>query len=265
LGELRSGHKPELRPLSSETRGVRNHLNRTLLAMNRASFLKVALAFALSVNASQAAPPKKTAKPSVRSTGIFSDLEISRETGDVGGLTMFFFLADKSYVLLIRGEGELRKPELCEVAEKGGLIRFKMMGAQGPLEFTGSFTGTHVSGKFSDGSSLKLPRKKAPLMTTFSNLAFSKESGDAMGQEIVSLLADQSYVLILEGAGDLLPPVVTPAQKEDRRLSFRVRRPNGSVAVFNGVESKTSLTGAFLEADGTKQNIALPAKKSFWE
>ncbi len=52
-------------------------------------------------------------------------------------------------------------------------------------------------------------------------------------------------------------------EQGDRRLSFRVTRPNDSVAVFNGVESKAWLTGAFLGSDGTKQNVALPAKKSF--
>jgi hypothetical protein len=234
--------------------------------MKRGEFLKIVAFLVIGAAPSLAAPPKKSAeRRNIRTTGMFSDLYLSPETGDVGGWNMFFFMADEDYVLLVHGEGELWKPELCRVARSGNAVQFRRGGVGTSVEFKGTFTATHLTGKFSDSSSLKIPRKKGPLLSTFSDLEFSKETGDAMGMEIVSFLADQPYVLILEGAGDLRPPVIVPARQDDKKLSFSLRRPDGSTARFVGTESKTFFSGVFTEADGTKLSVKLPAKKSFWE
>jgi hypothetical protein len=234
--------------------------------MNTRKFLKTAfllLLLPLPLLAVPAKPPSKALN--VRTSGMFSDLEFSRETGDVGGWEMFFFRADKDYVLVIQGEGELRKPALCEVFTDGNAVRFAKKTSEASVEFRGSFTATHLTGKFSDGTALKMPRKSCRLLTTFSNLSFSKETGDAMGMEIISFLADQQYVLVLRGAGDLLPPVVVPAKEEGKKLRFSFKGSDGSLTSFSGTGSKTFLSGVLSTPGEPNQTLKLPAKKSFWQ
>jgi hypothetical protein len=234
--------------------------------VNTRKFLKTALfslLLPLALPAVSAKPPSKA--PYVRTCGMFSDLEFSRETGDVGGWELFFFRADKEYVLVIQGEGELRKPSLCEVVTEGNAVRFARRTREASVEFRGTFSATHLTGKFSDGTALKLPRKSCRLLTTFSDLSFSKETGDAMGGEIISFLADQQYVLVLRGAGDLMPPVVVQAKEEGKKLRFSFQGSDGSLTSFSGTVSKTFLSGVLSTPGEPNQTVKMPAKKSFWQ
>jgi hypothetical protein len=234
--------------------------------MNARTFLRAALFFLLSPLPLLAVPAKNPSKaPTVRTSGMFSNLELSRETGDVGGWGMFFFQADKAYVLVLQGEGELRKPSLCEVLTEGNAVRFARKTSDTLLEFRGAFSATHLTGKFTDGTALKIPRKNDLLLTTFSDLAFSKETGDAMGMEIISFLADQPYVLVLQGAGDLLPPVLVAAKDEGKKLRFSFKGTDGSLTSFNGTYSKTFLSGILSSTGEPDRPLKLPAKKSFWQ
>jgi hypothetical protein len=233
--------------------------------MNARNFIKAFLLFLVPIPL-MAAPKKTPSKtPTARTSGMFSDMEISRETGDVGGREMFFFHADKDYVLVIEAQGELQKPQLCEVVTNGASVQFSIRKAAGILGFRGTFGATHLTGKFSDGENLKIPRKKCRFLTTFSDLSFSRETGDAMGMEIISFLADARYVLILQGAGDLLAPVIVQAQSDGKSLGFTYKGLDGSLTSFKGTESKTFLSGVFSTAGRPGQPVKLPAKKSFWE
>jgi hypothetical protein len=229
-------------------------------------FLGVVLSVVSLSCASHAAPAKPASKgATIRTLGMFSDVEFSRETGDVGGKDLFFFHADKDYVLIVEGEGQLLPPSLCTVTTEGATVRFRKSAEGKRLDFTGVFSATHLSGKFSDGSSLKIPRKKCRLLDVFSNLSFSKESGDAMGMEIISFLADQSYVLFLQGAGDFREPVIVPAKSDAKTLQFGFKGFDGSVTTFKGTMSKTLLSGVLRNSSFGDPSVKLPAKKSFWE
>lgn len=201
------------------------------------------------------APAQKT--KAAQTSGVFTDMFISRESGDIGGLELFFFLADKDYVLILKAEGELQPPQLQPVGITGNSVQFAMKTTGGALQFNGIFSQANLTGKFSDGTPLKLARKKALMMTTYSNLSFSKETGDATGMEITSFLADTHYVLFREGAGDLLPPKLVKAESQGGNLKFSLPGPNGTLRTFKGRESKTLLSGAFSDGTGS---VKLPAK-----
>ena len=206
------------------------------------------------------APSQKT--KAVRPCGMFSNMFVSRESGDIGGMELFFFLADKDYVLVLKAEGQLQPPQILPVDISGNSVQFTMKSHEGALQFRGTFSQTNLTGKFSDGSPLKLARKKPLMMTTYSNLAFSKDSGDAMGMEIISFLADTNYVLVLEGGGSLLPPRLVKAESQGGSLKFTIPSPDGTMRIFKGKESKLLLSGMF---SGTNAPIRLPARKSVWE
>ena len=235
-------------------------------SMNLRNFLTGAFLCVLAHSPLMAAPSQKSVKPqTIRPYGMFSNLEISRETGDVGGVELFFFHAGRDFVLIVRGEGELRQPILCEVVTKGNSILFQEPSESERKAFQGTFSATHLSGKFSDGSSLKVPRKQCRMMTSYSGISVSRETGDVMGMEIVLFLADQPYALILQAEGEFLPPQVVPVREDEKRVQFNFKRGGGEVASFNGAKSQTFLSGVLSTPGQPNENLKIPAKKSFWQ
>lgn len=193
---------------------------------------------------------------------MFSSMSMSRETGDVGGTEIFLFGLEPTYALILNAEGQLHAPQIVRVELSGQNVKFSAEFRGRALSFQGSVSATHLTGKFSDGSSLRLPRKKPLMLTTYSDLTLSRQTGDAVGMEIISFIADRSYVLILKGQGDFAPPELVPASTENGGLQFKMRSPFGGVETFRGKESKSFLSGSFIE---TKDPVKLPARKSFWE
>lgn len=234
--------------------------------MNLRNFLKAIFLCLLAQTPLLAASPQKSPKSqTVRPYGMFSDLEVSRETGDVGGTEMFFFHAGKDFVLILRGEGELRPPILCEVSSTGNSVRFSEKSGSERTEFQGIFSATHLSGKFSDGRTLKIPRKQCRMMNSFSGISMSRETGDATGMEIVLFLANESYALVLQAAGEFLPPQIAPVRGDGKKVQFRFTGIGGEVLSFSGTESKTLLSGVLSSPGRPNQTLKLPAKKSFWQ
>lgn len=216
------------------------------------------------VCAAIAAPPKNPAE--VKTSGVFSDMFISRESGDVGGTELFFFNNDKDYVVISTAEGELQKPQLSEVQQAGNNVqfvmrKFEMNGGPTLLQFRGTFSASHLTGKFSNGQSLRLPRKKPMFMTTYSDMFDIRERGKVVGLEITHFLADKNYVLVLQGRQQM---AFGEAIYQGDTLQFGFRRSDGSTISFKGKTSKASLTGTLFEG-GIPSPVKLPAKKSFWQ
>lgn len=234
-------------------------------------WLCITLTTALTVSGTLAAPvkqpvPAKSATPKtqtqVRSTGFFSDMAISRQSGDIVGTEIFFFVADKHYALVLVGEGQLQEPQLVEAVVSGNSVQFKMQRSGDERLFSGTFSPTGLSGTFGNGDTFKLPRKKPLFFKANSTLSMSRGSGDALGLELVTFLADTEYVLMLEGAGDFLPPRLAKVVDDYGRIKFSTKNGDGSPLEFRGQRSKTGIQGTF---DSPLGNVRLPVKKSFWE
>ena len=143
------------------------------------------LASAFSVCAGLAAPPKKPVQ--AKTSGAFSDISLSRETGDVGGTTLFFFNnGDADYVIIIKAEGEMKSPQISRTQIDGNNVQFVTQGLDKNLnpamvQFRGTFSSGKLSGRFSNGASLDLPRKNPPFMATYSDMVEDRARGKVVG------------------------------------------------------------------------------------
>jgi hypothetical protein len=231
----------------------------------RRHFLLGLLASAFSVCAGLAAPPKKPAQ--AKTSGAFSDISMSRETGDVGGTTLFFFNnGDGDYVIIIQAEGEMRSPQISRTQIDGNNVQFVTQGQDKNLnpamvQFRGTFSSGKLSGRFSNGDSLDLPRKNPPFMATYSDMVDDRARGKVVGTEIIRFLADKSYVLVLLGRRDM---VFGEAREQGDLLQFDLRNPDGTQFSFKGRATRTFLSGTFI-LNGYASPIKLPAKKSIWQ
>ena len=208
--------------------------------------------------------PKKAKE--IKTTGVFSDMFISRESGDVGGIELFFFNGEKDYVVISKAEGQLQEPQISEVEQNGNNVQFAMRSTNMDskpvlLKFSGIFSANKLTGKFSNGNALSLPRKKPMFMTTYSDMAHIPERGKVVGLEIIKFLADKQYVLVIQGRQQM---AFGEASYQGNTLQFALKKPDGSTLSFKGTTNKTSLTGTLVE-DGQPSTIKLPEKKSFWE
>ncbi len=70
---------------------------------------------------------------------------------------------------------------------------------------------------------------------------------------------------MLQGAGDLVAPVIVQAQSDGKTLSFRYKGFDGWLTAFKGIQARNFLSGVFSTAGRPQQFLKLPAKKSFWE
>jgi hypothetical protein len=231
----------------------------------RHTFLPGLLLLVLSLSTSLAAPAQKSAV--VKTSGSFSDIFVSRESGDVGGTELFFFEnGDSNYVIITNGEGELRPPQISKVQIGGNNLQFAMQGLDSNLrpallQFRGTFSAARLAGKFSNGHDLSLPRKTPRFMTTYSDMVEDRARGKVVGSELITFLADKHYVLLLLGRQQM---VFGEANIQGTTLQFNIRNSDGTKFSFQGKATKTSVSGT-LTQDGYASPFKLPAKKSFWQ
>jgi hypothetical protein len=228
-------------------------------------FLLGLLASCFSVCTGLAAPPKKPVQ--AKTSGAFSDMSMSRETGDVGGTTLFFFNnGDGDYVIIIKGEGEMRPPQISRAQIDGNSVQFATQGLDknlnpAMLQFRGTFSAGKLSGRLSNGDSVDLPRKNPLFMSTYSDMVEDHARGKVVGTEVITFLADKSYVLVLLGRRDM---VFGEARAQGDSLQFDLRNSEGTQFSFKGKATRTFLSGTFIQG-GYASPIKLPAKKSIWQ
>jgi hypothetical protein len=101
---------------------------------------------------------------------------------------------------------------------------------------------------------------------TYSNLEFSRESGDLNGLEIRVVLTAQEYKATVQfaegGAADIY---IVPFRVSSGIVSFDVPLKNDKPARFKGMLTDQGLTGTIEYPSGASEKVFLPRKRSYWD
>lgn len=91
--------------------------------------------------------------PSIKVTGVYSNMEINKNSGDILGIEIIVSeVGDKYYLTFQSGEGEARKPLILEAMISGSELSFvtnELHGYQGL--FKGEITEKGILGGFVNG------------------------------------------------------------------------------------------------------------------
>jgi hypothetical protein len=111
----------------------------------------------------------------------------------------------------------------------------------------------------------------AQISGIYSDLYFSREGGDLLGQEIFVVFAGNSgyFAFVQCWQGGTTPPVTVPAQVKGNTLSLDVPAPSLCEGTYTGSITKAGFTGTWSHrlVDGTIQNdpVRLKRKRSYWQ
>lgn len=104
---------------------------------------------------------------------------------------------------------------------------------------------------------------KPKLTGMFSDMRFSGEGGDVLGQEIFIVYSKHGYFVVLQSSeGEPGKPVIVPATLKGASVSFRVPADVDSRGEFHGVISQEGLVGTY---SGNGQSVNLTRKNSYWQ
>ena len=113
--------------------------------------------------------------------------------------------------------------------------------------------------------STKLLAQSTPIQDTgtFSNMYYSEEGGDAIGEEIRILKGGVSYWVLFQYAeGPIYPPVLVQAVVKGSKISFKLPPSYEGFGEFSGTIHKSFLVGKFSEQP---KPIKLKRGKSYWD
>ena len=98
-----------------------------------------------------------------RVTGLYSNMRMSAETGDLGGEQLYITSSRSGfYALFQMAEGSPDVPVLVPLVVEGAIIKFEFPSdskyARGLRSFEGTITATGLTGRFANGYQVTLPR-----------------------------------------------------------------------------------------------------------
>lgn len=97
----------------------------------------------------------------------------------------------------------------------------------------------------------------------FSDMRYSGEGGDVLGQEIFIVYSKGGYFAVLQSSdGEPGAPVIVPAAFKGDEVTFLVPAELDLRGEFHGVVSQEGLVGTF---SGNGQSIHLKRKNSYWQ
>lgn len=206
------------------------------------------LAICVLAISSVAAQKKAAAKP-FYTVGYYNGIEMtSKESGDYGGISIYLAQsANDTFALVTTAEGTIFDPVLVKAKMSGKdmrTIEFALPGDNGEKKFKGTVTATGLSINWYDAKKTL----KRQCSRTFSDIAVSRESGDAGGMEIyITDSAGSWFALVSMAEGEVGEPVLVPAEvtgKNYDKIAFTLddRKITGTIG-------KTALT---LNDGGTK-------------
>lgn len=102
--------------------------------------------------------------PSLKMTGMFSDMRFNSEGGDVLGQEIFIVYSKSGYFAILQSsEGEPGKPVIVPVTLKGASVSFRVPADLDPRgEFHGVISQNELVGTFSgNGQAINLKRKNS--------------------------------------------------------------------------------------------------------
>lgn len=213
-------------------------------------FIKCTLCLSLLLTlAAVATAQKKAAPKSFYTAGFYNGIEMtSKESGDYGGISIYLAQsANDTFALVTQAEGTIFEPVLVKAKMSGKdmrTIEFTLPDANGEKKFKGTVTATGMTIN-GHGAKKTLKRQCA---RTFSDIAVSRESGDAGGTEIhITDSAGSWFALVSMAEGEVGEPVLVPAQvtgKNYNKIAFSLGDQK-----LTGTIGKNSLT---LNQEGSK-------------
>jgi hypothetical protein len=97
----------------------------------------------------------------------------------------------------------------------------------------------------------------------YSDMRYSQESGDVIGQEVFIIFSKSGYFAILQlSEGEPSPPLVVPAKVAGSSVTFTVPTEMDARGTFKGNVSGNHLVGSF---SGSGQKIDLERRNSYWQ
>ncbi|MGO4702725.1 hypothetical protein [Dyella sp. 2RAB6] len=97
----------------------------------------------------------------------------------------------------------------------------------------------------------------------YSDMRYSQESGDVIGQEVFIVFSRAGYFAVLQSSeGEPSPPVVVPVKVAGSSVTFTVPVEMDLRGTFKGSISGDHLVGIF---SGSGQAVDLERRSSYWE
>ncbi len=186
-------------------------------------------------------------------SGYFAGIEMtSKESGDYGGISIYLTqTADKTYVFFLEAAGDYMTPKLVEAKMSGRdmrTIEFSIPDDDGERKFKGTVTAANLV-LTENGTKHTLKRKCAP---TYSDIAISKESGDAGGTEVFLTDAGGTwYAVVSVAEGEIGKPTLVEAAvtgKNFDKVAFTLKG-DGWERKLTGTRKASALT---LVEEGTR-------------
>lgn len=111
--------------------------------------------------------------------------------------------------------------------------------------------------------SVALTEEKVKVTGIYSDLAFNKESGDVLGEELLIVFSREGYYVVFQSSeGEPIAPVVIPAKIDGQKISFTLPANMAERGKFIGKFSRNWLIGKF---QGSGQELHLKRKNSYWQ
>lgn len=171
-------------------------------------------------------------------SGYYNGIQMtSKESGDYGGISVYLTqTANDTYALVTEAQGAIFDPKLVPVKVSGKdmrTIEFTLPGDDGERKFKGTVTATALK-LSSDGQNWTLKRECAP---TYSDIAVSKESGDAGGTELfVTDSGGTWWVLYTIAEGEVAAPKLVKAKVTGKNYDkFEFEAPGDPVIKLQGI------------------------------
>jgi hypothetical protein len=97
----------------------------------------------------------------------------------------------------------------------------------------------------------------------YSDMSYSDDSGDVLGDEIFLVFSNRGYYAVFQGSeGEPYVPVVVPVKVEGNSISFTLPASTDPRGKFQGKITNGELTGTF---SGNAQTVHLKRKASYWQ